>query len=128
MVGFLHQGMEEAVWMGFRGFRDTGDLSWCAREMDTWCQMPEYESALYRYFPGKPWLGICYNRTLRIREKDIFGRYAVRARIDAKRSYESSGNRRFELGRPLNLLPAGRDLYATLHLAHFPLGGEAGDG
>lgn len=59
MIHFLDQAMKEAVSLGFSGFRGTGDLSWCAADMDSCSQMPEYEAALDRYFPGKPALGIC---------------------------------------------------------------------
>lgn len=34
MISFLDQAMKEAVSMGFTGFRGTGDLSWCANDMD----------------------------------------------------------------------------------------------
>lgn len=101
MIKLLDDAMGEAVAEGFTGFRGTGDLSWCARDMETWCQMPEYEEALDRYFPGKPSLGICMydlnlfsaaqidaimkahrlaivhhdsnNRAVRIRKKGFFG-------------------------------------------------------
>jgi DcmR-like sensory protein len=59
MVGFLGQAMQEAISMGFTGFRVTVDLSWCATDTDSYSQMSEYEAALDRYFPGKPSLGIC---------------------------------------------------------------------
>jgi hypothetical protein len=59
MVKFLDDAMREAISIGFTGFRGTGDLTWSAGDWETCEQMPEYEAARGRYFPGKPSLGIC---------------------------------------------------------------------
>lgn len=55
--------MKEAVASGFTGFRGTGDLSGCVNNVASCSQMPEYESALDRYFPkgsnrelASPWV------------------------------------------------------------------------
>lgn len=59
MVKLLDDGMREALRLGFTGYRGTGDLSWCVSDSNTCGKMPEYESMLDRYYPGKTALGIC---------------------------------------------------------------------
>jgi hypothetical protein len=59
MVGFLDQGLRQALQAGFTGFRGTGDLSWAVLDNHTCGHVAEYEAMLDRYYPGKAALGIC---------------------------------------------------------------------
>jgi len=59
MVEFVDHEVREALAMGFRGFRAAGDLSWAAQVAGASSQLPEYERAMDRYFPGRPALGLC---------------------------------------------------------------------
>jgi DcmR-like sensory protein len=59
MVKLLNDGMQEALRLGFTGFRGTGDLTWAARDTGVCAQLPEYETMLDRYYPGTRSLGIC---------------------------------------------------------------------
>lgn len=59
MIGFLDDGMREALKLGFSGFRGTGDLSWAVSSANMCGHVIEYEHLLDKYYPGKPTLGIC---------------------------------------------------------------------
>ena len=59
MIGLLDDAMREALALGFSGFRATGDLSWAAHDTGACGQLPEYETMLDAYFPGKAIVGIC---------------------------------------------------------------------
>jgi hypothetical protein len=49
MIKFLDEAMQEAINLGFTGFRGTGDLSWAARDTGACAQMAEYEAMLNKF-------------------------------------------------------------------------------
>jgi MEDS: MEthanogen/methylotroph, DcmR Sensory domain len=59
MIKSLDDSMREALKLGLNCFRATGDLGWAVGDSAVCGQLPEYESLLDKYYPGKPCLGIC---------------------------------------------------------------------
>jgi hypothetical protein len=59
MLALIESALAEALAAGFTAFRIAGDLGWAALEAGCCAELPEYESMVEQFFPGKPAVGLC---------------------------------------------------------------------
>jgi len=59
MAKMLESSLRESLSAGFRAFRAAGDLGWAACDPGYCSQLPEYETLMGQFYPGRPALGLC---------------------------------------------------------------------